>query len=63
MLHAIDEYEEFFPELPVASQFVRVRCEARLSEGQLVPCWIYAYVRNLAGVRRIDDGLWRGPAH
>lgn len=62
VLHALDEYEEFIPELPQTSQFVRVQCEAQTASGEVVSCWIYVYARNLAGIRRFEDGVWGGPA-
>ena len=60
VLRALDDYEEFSPELPHASQFVRVLCEAHLPDGNVVPCWIYRYARPVASERRIEDGIWRG---
>jgi gamma-glutamylcyclotransferase (GGCT)/AIG2-like uncharacterized protein YtfP len=62
VLRALDEYEEFVPESPAISQFVRVQCEARRPAGNTVPCWIYVYARPLTGARRIADGVWRGSA-
>ena len=61
VLRAIDDYEEFIPELPAASQFLRVQCEAECA-GAGVTCWIYTFARSLAGARRIDDGVWHGPS-
>jgi gamma-glutamylcyclotransferase (GGCT)/AIG2-like uncharacterized protein YtfP len=62
VLPALDEYEEFLPDLPDASQFLRVKCEAALADGSSITCWIYVYARSLAGARQIDDGRWPGPA-
>jgi len=60
-LRLLDEYEEFFPDAPGTCQFNRVRCEAETASGCKVPCWIYVYVRDLTGVRRIESGVWSGP--
>ena len=61
VLRALDEYEEFFPVAPETCQFHRVPCEAQMTTGSTLPCWIYVYVRDLTGARRIEDGVWRGP--
>lgn len=63
VLRALDEYEEFLPELPAASQFLRVSCQAQTTSGKVVDCWIYVYARNLATAQRIEDGVWHDPAH
>jgi gamma-glutamylcyclotransferase (GGCT)/AIG2-like uncharacterized protein YtfP len=60
ILCALDEYEEYFPNAPEMCQFIRIQCNAQMKTGSALPCWIYVYVRDLTGVRRIEDGVWQG---
>ena len=46
-LPALDAYEGYEPESVEASLFVRVRQEVRLEDGELLPCWIYVYNRQV----------------
>lgn len=59
VLRALDAYEEFNPAAPELSQFVRVRAVVALAEGGEMDCWIYVYNWSVAGVRRIETGVWR----
>ena len=43
ILHTLDEYEEYFPESPKASQFIRRLCSVRLTDGRMLECWVYEY--------------------
>lgn len=43
ILHSLDEYEEYDPESPKASQFIRRRCSVRLSDDRKLECWVYEY--------------------
>ena len=55
----LDAYEEYAPELPEASQFVRVRTMALMTEGDSLECWIYVYNRSLAGAKVVESGVWK----
>lgn len=56
---ALDAYEEFDPELPEASQFVRVRCEVELAAGGTLECWMYVYNRSVKGAAVVESGAWK----
>ncbi|HWQ36204.1 MAG TPA: gamma-glutamylcyclotransferase family protein [Blastocatellia bacterium] len=56
LLKALDEYEGFDPYSPQASLFVRTRCTVRMSDGQTLSCWMYAYNRPTDGLPLIADG-------
>ena len=46
-LHALDEYEEYYPNELEKSLFTRKQVRVRLSDGSNVPCWVYEYNRVL----------------
>ena len=49
VLQQLDAYEEFLPNHPSASLFVRKRKKIRMVEsGQDLMCWVYEYNRPLA---------------
>jgi gamma-glutamylcyclotransferase (GGCT)/AIG2-like uncharacterized protein YtfP len=55
ILHAVDDYEEFDPEDPDRSLFVRHRvCVPEVGEA-----WTYFYNGSHAKLRRIRSGEWR----
>ena len=56
---ALDAYEEFEPELPEASQFIRVRCMVELAEGGTLECWMYMYNRSVRGAAVVESGAWK----
>jgi gamma-glutamylcyclotransferase (GGCT)/AIG2-like uncharacterized protein YtfP len=43
ILHRLDEYEEYYPESPKASQFIRTLCSVQLTDGRILECWVYEY--------------------
>jgi gamma-glutamylcyclotransferase (GGCT)/AIG2-like uncharacterized protein YtfP len=55
----LDAYEEYAPELPEASQFVRARTVAKMKDGDSLECWIYVYNRSLAGAKVVESGVWK----
>lgn len=55
VLRGLRAHEEFGPG---GSRFVRVCCQAELAAGDVLPCWIYVYAGNVAGMRRIESGRW-----
>jgi len=45
-LPELDRYEEFDPQAPSESLFVRVLQPVELESGQMLPCWIYSFNRD-----------------
>jgi len=43
ILNRLDEYEEYYPESPKASQFIRTLCSVQLTDGRILECWVYEY--------------------
>ncbi len=43
VLLRLDEYEEYDPESPKASQFIRRQCSVELTDGRTLECWVYEY--------------------
>jgi gamma-glutamylcyclotransferase (GGCT)/AIG2-like uncharacterized protein YtfP len=43
LLAELDEYEEFSPQSPETSQFIRELHTVHWEDGQSVPCWVYVY--------------------
>lgn len=41
VLAKLDEYEEFFPESPHVSAFLRELHPVHWEDGSIVPCWVY----------------------
>jgi gamma-glutamylcyclotransferase (GGCT)/AIG2-like uncharacterized protein YtfP len=39
----LDEYEEYYPESPNTSQFIRRQCSVQLTDGRTLECWVYEY--------------------
>jgi gamma-glutamylcyclotransferase (GGCT)/AIG2-like uncharacterized protein YtfP len=59
VLRDIDAYEEFDPDVPERSQFIRVLRPVVLATGGTLQCWIYVYNRNPSSARIFSDGLYR----
>jgi gamma-glutamylcyclotransferase (GGCT)/AIG2-like uncharacterized protein YtfP len=59
VLRKLDAYEEFDPEAPAASEFVRVRQSVEMSEGGAMECWFYRYNWRPHSARAIEDEEWR----
>jgi gamma-glutamylcyclotransferase (GGCT)/AIG2-like uncharacterized protein YtfP len=49
-LARLDAYEDYRPDDPAQSLFLRVRTLAELPEGRRHPCWIYVYHQPVRGV-------------
>jgi gamma-glutamylcyclotransferase (GGCT)/AIG2-like uncharacterized protein YtfP len=60
LVRLLDQLEEYFPDDPVRSDYLRVPYSVTLHTGEPVRAWIYlGKTRNLAGWhRRIPDGDW-----
>jgi gamma-glutamylcyclotransferase (GGCT)/AIG2-like uncharacterized protein YtfP len=56
-LNVLDEIEEFVPEAPEASLYVRSQVAVTLSRGTLQHAWIYWLARtDTRGLKRIPSG-------
>jgi gamma-glutamylcyclotransferase (GGCT)/AIG2-like uncharacterized protein YtfP len=51
ILRDLDTYEEFNPEAPAGSLFLRVSCPVTLEGDEILHCWMYVYNRDPAGAR------------
>jgi gamma-glutamylcyclotransferase (GGCT)/AIG2-like uncharacterized protein YtfP len=58
LLARLDAYEEFTPEHPERSPFVRVRRRVALARGGELECWVYAWSRDPRGAPRVASGDW-----
>jgi gamma-glutamylcyclotransferase (GGCT)/AIG2-like uncharacterized protein YtfP len=58
VLKALDEYEEFDPEAPEQSQFLRIRTTVKLSIGGALECWIYVFNQDVRNAQLIECGDW-----
>jgi len=43
VLNKLDEYEEFFPDSPDTSLFIRRLHPVQLADGRVMRCWVYEY--------------------
>jgi gamma-glutamylcyclotransferase (GGCT)/AIG2-like uncharacterized protein YtfP len=55
-LKKLDEVEEFRPEAPENSLFVRRRSTVRLANGKRLQAWVYFLPQRPPGARLIQDG-------
>jgi gamma-glutamylcyclotransferase (GGCT)/AIG2-like uncharacterized protein YtfP len=60
VLRQLDDYEEFFPDAPELSQYLRVLHPVVLTDGQTLDCWIYIYNRDPRSARIVESGRWSG---
>lgn len=60
ILAALDDYEGFDPGDPVGSLFVRRVVPVRLSDGTVLPAWVYVYNRPTEGLPEIASGDFHG---
>src|SRR5262245_36935824 len=56
VIPTLDVYEDFDPDHPERSLFVRTRTSARLLSGSIVECWIYVFNGDVGQAPRIEDG-------
>jgi gamma-glutamylcyclotransferase (GGCT)/AIG2-like uncharacterized protein YtfP len=55
-LAQLDQYEEFDPDSPETSQFLRVRETVTLESSRELQCWIYVYNRDTSAAPILKDG-------
>lgn len=51
VLRQLDAYEEFNPDAPESSLFLRELHAVKLDSGGTLTCWVYVYNRDPAGAR------------
>lgn len=55
-LRQLDAYEEFDPQLPDSSEFVRQDWPVMMEDGRKITCWVYVYNRDPGAAPRIVGG-------
>lgn len=55
-LRKLDEYEEYAPDHPKSSLFVRQERPITLPDGAELPCWVYVYNRDPGKARPVPGG-------
>ena len=56
VLRRLDAYEEFDPQQPQRSLFLRRLHPVRLADGRILNCWLYEYNGSLDAARIIESG-------
>lgn len=56
VIRELDAYEDFDPERPATSLFVRRLVNVDVPDGRTLPCWTYLYERDLSGKTPIPEG-------
>lgn len=57
-LSDLDQYEEFDPQAPSDSLFVRVLMPVELSSEQVLPCWVYNFNRDPGAAPILSEGRY-----
>ncbi len=55
-LPVIDQYEDYFPDNPAQSMFIRKRTPVLLESKEKIMCWVYYYILPVTHTQRIDSG-------
>jgi gamma-glutamylcyclotransferase (GGCT)/AIG2-like uncharacterized protein YtfP len=63
ILHRLDEYEEYHPESPRASQFIRKLCSVQLSDDRKLECWVYEYHGRRDHAPIVESGAYIPDRH
>ena len=58
VLHTLDAYEEFDPNAPGSSLFIRVSHPVALESGGTLQCWVYVYNRNPGSAPIFSGGIY-----
>jgi len=58
-LEALDDLEEYDPERPEQSEYIRAVREVRLDDGRTCSAWVYVYNRDAKDCPAIATGDWR----
>jgi gamma-glutamylcyclotransferase (GGCT)/AIG2-like uncharacterized protein YtfP len=59
LLRELDAYEEFDPDAPGSSPFLRILRPIELASGGTLQCWVYVYNRDPGSAPVIPDGRFR----
>lgn len=60
-LEALDDVEDYDPEHPEDSEYLRTKRDVLLDSGQRYRAWIYLYNRDATGCPPVSSGDWRRP--
>jgi gamma-glutamylcyclotransferase (GGCT)/AIG2-like uncharacterized protein YtfP len=60
LIPRLDAYEEYYPESPHASQFIRKLRTAQLTDGRTLECWIYEYNGHPDATSILEGGTYTG---
>lgn len=60
-LSRMDTYEDFRPDAPEESLFLRVRQKVEMEAGGSVECWMYVYNMPPLNAPVVASGRWRKP--
>jgi gamma-glutamylcyclotransferase (GGCT)/AIG2-like uncharacterized protein YtfP len=60
LLDLLDAYEQYFPDQPKVSLFVRRATRVEWNDGETMPAWIYTFNREVNGLRLIESGDYAG---
>ncbi|MFN3383370.1 MAG: gamma-glutamylcyclotransferase [Archaeoglobaceae archaeon] len=58
ILPQLDEYEEFYPDKPASSLFIRKVLNVFMDNGEAVRAFVYLYNGNVEGKKVIPTGVW-----
>jgi gamma-glutamylcyclotransferase (GGCT)/AIG2-like uncharacterized protein YtfP len=58
LLRRLDAYEEYIPNAPALSLYLRVLHPVELAVGQFLACWMYVYNRDVRSARVVESGRW-----
>lgn len=57
LLRRLDRYEDYWPDEPANSEFIRIQMPAQLLPARKsIDCWVYVYNGDLSGKQRILSG-------
>ncbi|MFP3871221.1 MAG: gamma-glutamylcyclotransferase [Syntrophobacteria bacterium] len=57
-LAVLDEIEAYWGEGDPDNLYRRVRGNAEVAGGRLIPCWLYEYVGPMEHARLLENGIW-----
>lgn len=58
VLPLLDEYEEFYPDRPENSLFIRKVMKVIMENGESLEAFVYIYNRSVKGMKTIPTGIW-----
>lgn len=58
ILPLLDEYEEFYPDKPEISLFIRKVMRVIMENGESLRAFVYVYNRSVERIKAIPTGIW-----